>query len=142
MSFSFTTWFETTEADVVSMISKVAADVQLVESELSRGLAWVAGEVPTIVTGLQTAVGLAQQVGVVSAPELAAANAAVTALNAFAGSVNSGTTNAQALVNGYVAYKSASAAVATAAASAAAAAPAAAAGVAKVTTAAVTTPAA
>lgn len=122
MTFSLTSWFTTTEAEVVSVIAKVAADVKLVESEIDRCVKWVAGEVPQIVSALQTAVGLAQQVGVVDTGELQAANAAVLALNTFAASVNSGTSDSQSVVNGYVAYKSAMAAVATATASAAAAA--------------------
>lgn len=119
MSFSLTSFFETTEADVVALISKVAAGVQLVEKDVDRGIKWVAGEAPAIVSALQTAVGLAQQVGMVNPAELAAANAAVTALNAFASSVNSGVADGQAVVNGYVAYKQATAAVAAAAANAA-----------------------
>jgi hypothetical protein len=121
MSFSFnlTNFFTTTEADVVALIAKVAAGVQLAEADIDRGLKWIAGEVPSIVSALQTAVGLAQTVSLVDPAELVAANAAVQALNAFAAAENSGKSDATSVVNGYVAYKSAMSAVATASASAA-----------------------
>lgn len=119
---SFLSFLQTTEADVVAVISDVAAGVTLLESQISAALKWIAGEVPTIVTDLQTAVGLAQQVGIVTPAELTAANAAVAALNAFATSTNAGNGTAESVVSGYVAYKQAVASVATATASAAAAA--------------------
>lgn len=128
MTFSLTNWFTTTEQDVVNIIADIKADVAVVESDLNSALNWVAKQAPEIINALQVAVGLATAVGVVSAPELAAANAAVAALNAFAAAQNSsataGTTNlttdAQAVVAGYVAYKQSQAAVATATATAAA----------------------
>jgi hypothetical protein len=119
LPFSLTNWFHTTETEVVAVISKFAADVAVAEAEVDRCMKWVAQEAPTIVAGLQTAVGLAQQVGLVNPEELAAANAAVTALNAFAAASNAGKSDPSAVVAGYVAYKQAAAAVASAAATAA-----------------------
>lgn len=130
MSFSLTgitAWFHTTEQDVVNLITNIKNDIAVAEADVSSALKWLSGEVPTIVGALQTAVGLATAVGVVSQPELLAANAAVAALTAFAGVQNATTSapainqSAQAVVAGYVAYTQANAAVNTAKASAAAA---------------------
>jgi hypothetical protein len=119
MTFSFTTWWKTTEADVISVIAKIKADEQIAESDITAALNWVAGEVPNIVSGLQVALGLAQAVGVVTAPELAAATAAVEALQALAAAHNASVTagdkslatDAKSVVAGYVAYTQAQAAV-------------------------------
>lgn len=133
MSFNFSSisnWFTTTEQDVVAVIAALKADVQVAEADVGAALNWVAGEVPTIVAGLQTALGLAQAVGVVTAPELLAANIAVQALNAFAAAHNASVasgdsalaTSTKSVVAGYVAYTQAAAAVSVAKATAAAAA--------------------
>lgn len=130
MTFSIagvTAWFHTTEQDVVNLITNIKNDITVAESDVVSALKWLSGEVPTIVAALQTAVGLASAVGVVSQPELLAANAAVAALTAFAGVQNATTTapainqSAQAVVAGYVAYTQANAAVNAAKATAAAA---------------------
>lgn len=119
MFTSLESWFVTTEADVVALISKISAEVQVAEGEAVAALKWVAGEVPAIVDGLNTALTLATAVGLpVAAPELAAAHAAVAALDAFA-SVQSNApatvANAtQAVVQGYVAFQQANSAVAQA----------------------------
>lgn len=118
MSFtlaSIASWWKTTEADVISVITKIKADAVIAEADVHEALNWVAAETPTILAGLQTALGLAEAVGVVTAPELMAANAAVAALNAFAEAHNSGTaglaTDAKSVISGYVAYTQAQAAV-------------------------------
>jgi len=130
MSFSLTgitAWFHTTEQDVVNLITNIKSDIAVAEADVSSALKWLSGEVPTIVAALQTAVGLATAVGVVTQPELLAANAAVAALTAFAGVQNSVTStptiqqSAQSVVAGYVAYTQANAAVNSAKATAAAA---------------------
>lgn len=127
MTFNFTSWWSTTEADVIAIIAKVKADTVVAESDVHKALTWLADETPTIVAGLQTALGIAEAVGVVTAPELVAANAAVAALNAFAqaqaNAKTSGNTNlmsdAKSVVTGYVAYTQANAAVNAAKATAA-----------------------
>ena len=81
-------------------------------------LQWVAGQVPTIATDLQVVEGLIVALGFSTNPNVATAiadaNLAVQALNAFAAAENAGNTDAQAVVNGYVALKQAQAAVASA----------------------------
>ena len=127
MTFSFTSWFRTTEADVVALIAKMKTDEKIAEADANAAINWIANEVPTIVAGLQVALGLAQAVGVVTAPELAAAAAAVDALQALASahraSVTAGdasiTTDAKSVIAGYVAYTQAQAAVNSAKATAA-----------------------
>ena len=125
--FNLASWWKTTESDVVSVIAKLKSDTVVAEADVNAALTWISNEVPTIVAGLQVALGLAQAVGVVTAPELAAATAAVDALQALANahkaSVASGdsalSTDAKSVVAGYVAYTQASAAVNAAKATAA-----------------------
>jgi len=81
MAFSFSSlfsWFSsaapTVEADVVKIIAAVKGDVAVVEADVTAALSWIASHAPTIVSGLQIALSLAQSVGGVSAPVLAAAN--------------------------------------------------------------------
>lgn len=116
--------FTTTEQDVIDVIANIKNDITVAESDITSALNWLAGEVPTIVTALEAAAGLASSVGLVSAPELAAAEAAVQALQSFAAAQNSGsgtiTADAQAVVAGYVALKQSQATTASAAATAAA----------------------
>lgn len=138
MSFSFSSilsWFKTTaattEADVVAIIADIKTDVSVAVADFTSALKWIAGEVPTITSDLQVALGLAQAVGIAANPEIAAAitaaNVAVSALNAFAkvqsAGQTSGTsaiqTDAASLVAGYQAYTQAQAAVANAKAAAA-----------------------
>lgn len=123
MSFSLASWWKTTEADVISVITKVKADTVIAEADVHAALNWISAETPAIVAGLQTALGIAEAVGVVTVPELAAANAAVAALNAFAEMHNKGNnsaaTDAKSVVAGYVAYTQANAAINAAKASAA-----------------------
>lgn len=123
MTFSLTSWFATTEQEVVDIIAEIKQDGTVADSDITKALNWVASKAPEIVQALQTAVGLATAVGVVTAPELAAANAAVAALNAFAAVQNNSTgtltADAKAVIQGYVAYQNANAAVATASANAA-----------------------
>lgn len=117
-------WVTTTEQDVITVIADIRNDITVAESAISSALSWVAGEVPDIVQALQVAVGFATSVGVVTAPELAAAQAAVVALQAFASSSQSGDgsfqSNTQAVVQGYNAYVQAQAATAMAKATASA----------------------
>lgn len=112
----------TTESDVVSVIAKIKTEAEVFESEVNNALHWIASNAPTIVADIQSVIGVAETVGVAANPEVAAAitaaNIAVTALNAFAAASNSGTTNTQAVLAGYVAVKQAQSAAASAAAAA------------------------
>lgn len=130
MTFSLTSiasWWKTTESDVVTVITKIKSDTVIAEADVHAALNWIAGEVPTIVAGLQVALGLAEAVGVVTAPELAAATAAVDALKLIANAHNASAsggdaaiiTDAKTVAAGYVAYTQANAAVNAAKAAAA-----------------------
>lgn len=122
---SLTSWFTTTEQDVINVIADIKNGVAVAETDLTAALNWVAANAPTIVSDLQIVLGIAQAFGVVSPATLVAANAAVAALNAVAAAQNAankaGTTglvsDAQTLVNAYGAYTQAGAAVSTAKAS-------------------------
>jgi len=115
-------FFTTTEQDVLKLIAKIKADVQVIESELDSGLRWVANNAPAIANDIQGVLTLVQTAGIVS-PQveaaIAMANTAVVALNAFSHSLKAGQSTPQALVQGYVAVKSAQAATAQAAVAAA-----------------------
>lgn len=124
MSFIDTlkSWIVTSEADVVAIIAKIKTEEAVVESEINNALHWIASNTPTIVADLQSVVGIAETVGIAANPQVAAAitaaNVAVNALNAFAAASNSGSSNTQAVLAGYVAVKQAQAAAASAAAAA------------------------
>lgn len=124
MSF-FSTFFADTEADVVKVVVAIKTDVAVVEADLAKALKWVASNAPAIAADIEDVVSIVTQLGVTSNPEVAvavaAANTAVAALNAFSTSYTSGTGSAQALVNGYIAVKQATASVASASAAAVAA---------------------
>ena len=111
-------WFVTTEAQVQAVIVQIQQEVPVVEAAIHSALVWVAGQVPTVAADVQIVEGLITQMGFNSNPNVAAAitaaNLSVAALNAFAAAENSGTSDAQAVVNGYVALKQAQAAVASA----------------------------
>lgn len=115
--------FTETETDIIALVAAVKKGEAVVAGDIDRAIKWVASETPTIVADLQSAVALVTAVGVASNPDVAAAitaaNLAVTALNAFAAASSSGTTDAQAIVSGYVAVKQAQASAASAAAAAA-----------------------
>jgi len=115
-------WFVTTEAQVLQIIAQIKADVVVAEGQINTALTWVAQNVPTIAGDINNVTALVQTVGLANAPAVATAikdaNLAVTALNAFAAASAAGQSNAQAVMQGYVAVKQAQAAVATAAAAA------------------------
>lgn len=122
MSF-ISNFFAYTEADVVKILVAIKTDAAVIEADVSKALKWVAGNAPAIAADIEEVVSVVTQLGVTSNPEVAAAvvaaNAAVSALNAFSVSYTSGTGSAQALVNGYIAVKQATASVASASAAAA-----------------------
>jgi hypothetical protein len=99
----------TTEQDVIGWIADIKNGVEVVEEDLTAGLNWVAAQVPNVVALLQALEPLAQAAGFVSAPELATAQAAVAALEAFAAAQNAGgaSANAAALQAGFSAFKNA-----------------------------------
>ena len=125
--------FVTTEQDVVNWIADIKQGLAVAEADITNGLNWVASEVPNIVTALQATVGLVEKVGLASNPEvaaaIAAANVAVTALNAFAAAQNAGIAagtsplqvDGTALVAGFTAVKQSQASNALAMAAAASA---------------------
>lgn len=117
------TWFVTTEQEVATIVGQIKADIDVAIQDVDKALQWVVSQVPTIAASLTTAASLIEQVGLASHPEvaaaIAAANIAVEGLNAFAAAANAGKTMPQAVVSGYVAVKSAQAAVAGATAVAA-----------------------
>lgn len=125
MSFwtALKSFITTTEADVVEIIAKVKTGAQVAERDISDALHWVASNAPSITSDIQSVVGVAEAVGVAGNPEvvaaITAANLAVDGLNAFAAAANSGKSEPQAVVAGYVAAKQAQAAAASAAAAAA-----------------------
>lgn len=120
MSFwtSLQSFLTTTETDVLNVITKIKADEVVVAADINAALHWVAANTPAIAADIQTAATIAETVGVAANPEVAAAitaaNIAVQGLNAFAAASNSGQTNTQAVLSGYVAVKQAQAAVASA----------------------------
>jgi hypothetical protein len=126
-TFTTSLWnfIDETESDVLVIITNIKADVAVAQSDINAALHWIASNAPAIAADIQEVVGIAETVGVGANPEVAAAiiaaNTAVTALNAFAASSNSGQNNTQAVLAGYVAVKQAQAASSSAAAAAVAA---------------------
>ena len=111
-------WFVETEAQVQQVIVQINQEVPVVEAQVHSALKWVAGQVPAIATDLQVVTSLITALGFSANPNVATAiadaNLAVQALNAFAAAETAGTSDTQAIVNGYVALKQAQAAVASA----------------------------
>ena len=124
MSFitEFEDWLTTTEGKVQQVIVQINQAIPVAEAAVHAALQWVAGQVPSIAADLQIVEGLIVSLGFSTNPNVATAiadaNLAVQALNAFAAAENAGNTDAQAIVNGYVALKQAQAAVASATAAA------------------------
>lgn len=124
MSFSFSSWWSTTESEVVAIIAKVKDEALVVEHDVIKALNWVVANSSTIAKDINTVTGYAAMLGVTTgnpafAAAVSAANVAVQALNTVAQAHANGLTDAQAVVQGYVAVKSAQAAVSQAAAAAA-----------------------
>ena len=117
----FTSWFTTAEADVLKIIQVIKTEEQILASDISKALKWVADNTPQIAADIQQVLSLVQAVGIVN-PEveaaIATANTAVSALNAYAASYKSGSGTPQAVLAGVAAYKNAQSAVATATAAA------------------------
>jgi hypothetical protein len=113
-------FIDETETDVLTVITQIKADVVVAESDINSALHWVASNVPAITADIQQVLAIAEEIGIASNPDVAvaitAANVAVTALNAFASASNSGQSNTQAVIAGYVAVKQAQAASSSASA--------------------------
>lgn len=124
MSFmsSLQNFISETEADVVKVVTAIKADMAVIASDLVAAEHWIASNTPAIAADIQQVLGLVEAVGITANPEVAiavaAANTAVTALNAFANASNTGATPTQAVVAGYVAVKQAQSAVSSAMAAA------------------------
>ncbi len=124
--------FSTTEADVIAIVKDVISGVEVAASDIDKALQWVAGHAPAIAANVQGVTSLLSTVATVAAPlapavsaeidgAVAAANLAVEGLNAVASSIKTsggGTvaTDANAVLAGYHAVKTAQAASAKAAA--------------------------
>ena len=125
---SFANLFHTTEQEILDIISNIKTGEQVVAADINKGLAWVVANAPSIASSIQQVETLISDILAVT-PGLSGvaavnkaiqeANTAVTALNAFATASNTGSNNAAALVQGYVAFQTAAAAAASAKATAA-----------------------
>lgn len=126
MTTSWFTQFEglfvTTEQQVVQMIVQGKQGVDVAMKDIHAAIAWAANEAPTVAAGIQSVLSIVQVLGVVN-PQVevavAAANAAVVALNAFAAAEKAGNSDITSVVSGYTAVQQARAAVANASAAAA-----------------------
>jgi hypothetical protein len=116
-------FFHTTEADVISFVSKVWAEAPVVESEIVKVSNWVIGEIPTVTAAIAAATPIVDAVGGVADPTLsvkmAALNAAMAGLNAFAVSAQNKSLTADQVVQGYSSLKNATAAASSLVSSAA-----------------------
>lgn len=119
---SLKSFIVTSEADVVAVIVKIKTEEAVIASEINNALHWIASNEPTIAADIQQVLSVVETVGAAANPQvvaaITAANLAVNALNAFAAASNSGSSNTQAVLAGYVAVKQAQAAAASAAAAA------------------------
>lgn len=118
-------WFEEDEAEVVKIFIAIRNGAEVTLTDLNAAAKWIAAQTPSIASDIQGAVAIATEVGAISNPEVAAAvaaaNASVVALNAFASAENAGQNTAQSVAAGYVAVKQAQATSASASAAAVAA---------------------
>jgi hypothetical protein len=106
----------TVEADVMAFIQKVDAGAEVLIADLEAAGNWIAANIATIDADLQTALGFATAVGgsnATVAQIIADANVSVTALNAYASSINRGGAQISSVIAGYQAITGAAAAAAT-----------------------------
>jgi hypothetical protein len=103
---------------VITTLVRIRQGAQIFESDLKQALTWITAHAQEITSDIQSVVGIIQTSGLVITPTIQKAitdaNAAVTAVNAIAASVNSGHNVAQTLVAGYQATKQAQISTATA----------------------------
>lgn len=117
--------FKTTEADIVDLIVNIKNDALIAASDVNNALKWFAGEVPTIVTGLNSLIGFAEATGAAGNPTVAKliadAHTGVAAMNAFQADLKAGTGDVSAVIAGYQVIKASQAAIANASAAVASA---------------------
>lgn len=109
---------KTTEKDVLVVIAQIKKGEQVVANDIHSSLKWVAANAPQIAQDIVMLEAFVQSAGILT-PDvqlaIAAANKAVAGINAVAASVQAGKSDAQTLVDGYLAVKNANAAAAGAA---------------------------
>lgn len=109
---SFSTLFQTSEADVLKAIVKIKNGITFADHEIIAGFKWLeghAGDIAVAVATVAQVVGTLSGAGVTIPPSVVQAvkdaNVAVAALNAMTSNQEKGTP--QALIDGYVAAKTA-----------------------------------
>lgn len=113
MTFNPFSWFkpQIIEDDVLLLIAKIRAGLAIVVADIKAVLNWIDANAGTIVADLEAILALLTKLGGGANPELAAlvaaANAAVVALNAYADSRAKGGSQASAVVDGYLAINKA-----------------------------------
>jgi hypothetical protein len=117
-------FFHTTEQDVIEVIAAIPHGIVVAEEALQKASHWIVGQAPNISANLQLAEGLIVASGGGADPQvraaIAAANVAVAGLNAYAKASATGNITTDAIAQGYIAVKQASAAAASASSAAAA----------------------
>lgn len=115
-------FWSTTEADIQRIVLTLKADALSAAKTADTVIKWVAANAQTIDSDLLTALGFAQQAGIVTSAEVQAAMVAVAGLQAIQAAQAAGSSDAatlaKAAVAGYAAYKGAQGAVASATAAA------------------------
>jgi hypothetical protein len=109
-------FFSVVEADVVAVVTKIRQGFAVAETDIANAMKWIAGEIPNVVTVIQTAESIAgTTAGLIPAiaPEveaaIAAANVAVAGLNAFKTASGNNAGTPATLMASYVAVKQATA---------------------------------
>ena len=108
--------FITTEQDVLKFATKVWHEIPVAEAEVASAFKWVTGKgLPALQTDIAAIMPFVAILGDLTGhPELkmemAALNAAMAGVNAFANAANAGTMTADDVVKGYSSLKQASAA--------------------------------
>lgn len=113
----FTDWLQKDETFVLNTIVNIKQGVAVLESDIVAANNWIIGHASTIVSDIQSILGIvtaAQTAGIVLPSTVltavTVANQTVAALNAYVSASNSGQSTAAALIAGYTAAKEASAA--------------------------------
>ena len=109
-------WAKTREADVVSFATRVWNEIPVIQKEIDIAAAWVIKTgLPALAADIQMITPFVSVIGTgVGHPELAAnmaaLNAAMSGVQAFANAANAGSLTADQVVQGYGSLKQASAA--------------------------------
>lgn len=119
MNFNPFSWFAKevpiVEADIARFAAKVWQGIPVLESEIVGVVNWITGTgIPNLTTAIAEATPIIDAVGGTANPalptEMAALNAAMATLNAFAANANKNNLSAAQVVEGYSALKSAASA--------------------------------